>query len=128
MQIAIEHFQAVARELHVADDFGQQRASGMGERGATEAGMKFFGDGGAADDGASFQDQRLKAFFREIERRDEGVVSAAENYDVARWSHGYCFPRSFRISSAARRPGAPMMPPPGCVAEPHIYSLRIGVR
>ena len=27
---------------------------------------------------------------------------------------------SFNISNAARRPGAPMMPPPGCVAEPHM--------
>ena len=26
-----------------------------------------------------------------------------------------------RISSAALRPGAPMMPPPGCVADPHMY-------
>src|ERR1044072_6472583 len=27
---------------------------------------------------------------------------------------------SFSICSAAFRPGAPMMPPPGCVAEPHM--------
>jgi hypothetical protein len=25
------------------------------------------------------------------------------------------------ILSAALRPGAPMMPPPGCVADPHIH-------
>ena len=35
---------------------------------------------------------------------------------------------SFRISSAANRPGAPMMPPPGWVADPHIYRFLIGVR
>ncbi len=31
-------------------------------------------------------------------------------------------------SSAAIRPGAPMIPPPGCVAEPHIHRSLIGVR
>ena len=31
-------------------------------------------------------------------------------------------------SSAAMRPGAPMMPPPGCVADPHIHRSLIGVR
>ena len=35
---------------------------------------------------------------------------------------------SFSICIAALRPGAPMMPPPGCVAEPHMYRSRIGVR
>ena len=37
-----------------------------------------------------------------------------------------------RVTSECRRrrssvPGAPMMPPPGCVADPHIQRLRIGV-
>jgi len=35
---------------------------------------------------------------------------------------------SFRYSSAEIRPGAPMMPPPGCVADPHIQRSRTGVR
>jgi hypothetical protein len=41
--------------------------------------MKFLGDGGAADDGAAFEDERLVTFFREIEGRDESVMAAAEN-------------------------------------------------
>ena len=49
--------------------------------------MKFFGDGGAADDSAAFEDERLVAFFREIERGDERVVAAAENDDVALRGH-----------------------------------------
>ena len=32
-----------------------------------------------------------------------------------------------RIRSAALRPGAPMIPPPGCVADPQMYKLRTGV-
>ena len=35
---------------------------------------------------------------------------------------------SAMIFSAALRPGAPMMPPPGCVAEPHMYRPSTGVR
>ena len=90
--------------------------------------MKFLGHRGAADDRAPLEDQRLQSLLREIERGDQRVVPAADNHDVARSRHVQCFPLSFRISSAASRPGAPMMPPPGCVAEPHIYRFRIGVR
>src|SRR6185436_3777134 len=35
--------------------------------------------------------------------------------------------RCFRIRRAQFRAGAPMMPPPGCVADPHIQRFRIGV-
>ena len=34
---------------------------------------------------------------------------------------------SFRITWLAIRPGAAMIPPPGCVAEPHMYNPSIGV-
>ena len=85
----------------------------MRYRGALESGMKFFGDGGAADDIAAFEDERLVSLFREIKGGDERVVTAAENYDIALGGYFQFFPVSFRISSAARRPGAPMMPPPG---------------
>ena len=68
--------------------------------------MKFFGDGGAADNGAAFEDERLVALFREIESSDESVVAAAENDDVALRGHAQLLPVSFRISSAARRPGS----------------------
>src|SRR5262249_31000721 len=33
---------------------------------------------------------------------------------------GGSFCQSFRITWLAIRPGAPIIPPPGCVAEPHI--------
>src|SRR5580700_8095139 len=38
------------------------------------------------------------------------------------------FFHSFKMTWLAMRPGAPMMPPPGCVADPHMYRLSIGVR
>jgi hypothetical protein len=123
-----EFFKAVARELHVFHNFGERRAAGMRDGGAFETGMKFFSYSGAADDGAAFENERPVAFFRKVKGRYERVVPAAENEDVALRGHAQLLPVSFRISSAARRPGAPMMPPPGCVAEPHMYSFLIGVR
>ena len=124
----LKFFQPVTRELHVFHDGGERRTASMCDGGAFETGMKFFGDGGAADYGAALEDERLVAFFREIERSDESVVAAAENDDVALRGHAQLLPESFRISRAARRPGAPMMPPPGCVAEPHMYNFLMGVR
>jgi hypothetical protein len=59
----------------------------MRDGGTFEAGMKLFGDGGSADNGAAFEDERLVAFFREIESGDESVVPAAENDDVALRGH-----------------------------------------
>src|SRR5271156_367096 len=123
-----EFFQAVTGELHVLHDGGEWRAAGMSDGGTFETGMNFFGDSGAADDGAAFKNQGLVAFFREVEGGDERVVAATEDDDVALSGHAQFLPVSLRISRAASRPGAPMMPPPGCVAEPHMYNFLIGVR
>src|ERR1700735_915437 len=92
--------------------------------------MKFFRHRRTTNDVAAFQHQRLKSFFREVERCHQPVVPAAKNHDFALCRHGQFFPLpvSFRISNAASRPGAPMIPPPGCVADPHMYNFLIGVR
>ena len=85
--------------------------------------MKFVGDGSAANLRAAFEDERLISCLRQVVRGDQAVVAAADDDDVAlfRARHGYAAPlMSFRISSAASRPFAPMMPPPGCVADPHM--------
>ena len=63
--------------------------------------------------GARLEHERLHAAPREDGGRRQAVVPAADEDDVGH----------LRISSAALRPGAPMMPPPGCVADPHIYRL-----
>jgi len=49
--VALEFF-----ELHVRGDIGAKGADGVGERGGAEAGMKFFGDGAAADEFAALED------------------------------------------------------------------------
>src|SRR5208283_5194643 len=111
---------------------GAQRSGIMRQRRATKARTNFFRDGRAAHLGAAFEHQRSEAGFGEVEGRDQTVMSATDDDHVASFGHvafsGHqAFP-SFRISSAARRPGAPMMPPPGCVADPHIYRFLMGDR
>ena len=59
----MDHREAVLLEVHVANDFGDQRSVGISESGAFEARMKIIGDGGATDDGAALDYQRLIAGF-----------------------------------------------------------------
>ena len=77
------HVQAVLFQLHVADDVGTQRSGGVGQRGAAEAGMKFFGDGSATRLSATFQHQRLVSRFGQVESGDQAVMAATDDYDVA---------------------------------------------
>src|SRR5579862_3352532 len=95
--------------------------------------MEFIGDRGAPDLRVAFQHEGFESSLGQIKRGDEAVVASADDDDIAlRVSvrrHAYAAPlMSFRISSAASRPFAPMIPPPGCVADPHIYRFLMGVR
>ena len=54
------------------------------EDGGAKAGMEFLGDGGAADDGTAFEDERLEAGAREVKSGDEGILAGADDDDVAR--------------------------------------------
>ena len=72
--------------------------------------MELVGNRRAANDRTPLEHERLQATPREHSGRRQSVVPAADEDDV---DH-------LRISSAAFRPGAPMMPPPGCVADPHM--------
>ena len=118
--------QPVLLQLHVADDVGTQRSGGVRQRGAAEAGMKFFGDGGAAGLRAALEHQRLVSGLGQIERGDQSVVAAADDDDVAlpgTFAFRPCLRRSLEVFQNFQRcqpPGPPMMPPPGCVADPHM--------
>ena len=82
---------------------------------------QFRGDGGAASRLAALDDRDGMFVPRQPRRGDEAVQSTTNDDDVGHQ-------RSASTRSAALRPGAPMMPPPGCVADPHMYSRRTGVR
>ena len=71
----------------------------------------------AADDFAALEHKRLQPALREITRRHQPVVTATDDDYVVLATD---FFQSFNNCKAALRPGAPMMPPPGCVAEPHM--------
>ena len=100
-------------ELHVRDDVAPQR-NVVVQRRTSKAGMQLARDGASADRLGSFENDRLEPRLRQIERRRQPIVPGADDDDVR---SGECLPES---CSAAFRPGAPMMPPPGCVAEPHM--------
>ena len=65
----------------------------------------------------------------EIRRGDEPVVAAADDDRVPGRRHQAARrPRERSTSRAAIRPFAPMIPPPGWVADPHSHRSRTGVR
>ena len=78
-----DQLQSMLLKLHVADDFGPQRPSGVRKHGRAESRMKFLGDGCAANLSTAFQDKRLESGTRQIKRSDQSVVTATNNYDIA---------------------------------------------
>src|SRR6266403_1826130 len=109
----IEYFATKFFDLHVARDLCAKRTEGMGKRGGLETGMKFLGDVAAADENHALSKRhgQLAAF--------AAVVVAAEELDFVQRARE-ASDHSFKMTWLAMRPLAPMMPPPGCVAEPHI--------
>ena len=103
--------QALAVQAEVARHI---RAQGdrMGQRGHTHAGRELVRDGTAAHLVACLEHQRAEARLGQVRRAHQPVVAGADDDRAA-----HDFPST---DSAALRPGAPMMPPPGCVAEPHM--------
>ena len=100
--------------------------------GAVNPGAGWVGAEDPADLLGALQDQDLLPGLCEVGGRDEPVVAAADQDDVELLLRHQAALRPFffslRYSSAAIRPGAPMIPPPGWVADPHIQSLSTGVR
>src|SRR5208283_540587 len=74
-------------QLHVAGDIGAQWSCCMRECRAAEPGMKFLGNCGAAHLRTTFEHQRFEPGLGEVEGRDQAVVSATDDDDVARFGH-----------------------------------------
>jgi hypothetical protein len=108
-----EALDPVLCEIHVAHDVGME-AGTVSERRALETRMNVAGRRAAADRAARLEHDRLQPGPGEVVRRHEAVVACADDDERA---HARVSARIFR---AALRPGAPMIPPPGCVAEPHM--------
>src|SRR5260370_28838572 len=83
----IENFATKFFDLHVARDLCAKRAECMGKRGGLEAGMKFLGDGAAADHFAAFEDEGLEAALGEIKSSDKSVGTAPDKTHTLTTSH-----------------------------------------
>ncbi len=114
----------MAREVEVLRDAGQKRPRRVREGGDAEARGDLLGHRRASDDLAALEDEGFVSGLREVGCRDEAVVPAPDDDDAPGASRHQprTLPRrqSSSIFVAALRPGAPMIPPPGCVAEPHM--------
>ncbi len=81
-------FQAVARQIEIANDFRAEERNYVRTNGKLEAGENFFGYCCAAQDITLFEDENLFACAGEIGRVDQAIVAAADyDYVVAR-GHG----------------------------------------
>ena len=94
-QVALEFF-----ELHVRSDVGSKRPDGVRECGGAKAGMKFFGDGAAADEFAALKDQGLETTFGEVERGDERIVTAADEDYTLSDGHGQFFSTGTEVGTS----------------------------
>ena len=115
-RIGTDELDAAMFEPHVAHDRRPQRSDRVRQRRTFEPWRDFLGHRRAADDRSTLEHERLQSGFCQIERGREAVVAGADDDDAAHRPA----PVSFRMRCAALRPGAPMIPPPGWVADPHM--------
>ena len=82
-----KNFQAVAREIEVANNFRAKKRDDVRKNGKFEAGNDFFGDSGAAENVAAFENKDFLPRFREVSRIDEAVVAATDDNNVVALRH-----------------------------------------
>ncbi len=75
-----EDFQAVAREIEVADNFRSQQRHNVGTNRELEAGENFLGAGRATENVAALEHQNFLSSARQVGGIDQAVV-AATDYD-----------------------------------------------
>jgi hypothetical protein len=109
-------------EAERLDDVATDRSEGVAECRSAEARRKLQCGRGPANCTGRFQQNHGSLGPREDGCGDQSIQTAANNHYIR---HATRSPITFM---AALRPGAAMMPPPGWVADPHMYSRPIGVR
>ncbi len=94
-----------------------------------ESGVEFLQRREPPQNRPPLEKEHLPARLPEESGRRQAVVASPDHDDVV--PHPFPFPQialALRSSRAAFAPGAPIIPPPGWVAEPHIQRFRTGVR
>src|ERR1700686_3854459 len=95
--VAIEHggkgaverknFEAVVGQIQFANDFGAEQRDYVGTFREQEAWDDFFGDCGAAEDAAPFEDQHFFPSFRQISGVHETIVTASDDDHIVGLRH-----------------------------------------
>ncbi len=140
--IGRDETEPVRAQVEILDDGRADPADRVRETRHSDA-AQLRGLRGTADVTAPLEHQGPLACLREIGGRDEGVVPRPDDDRVVAAAGGRddgpvgggvdghqaaLRPRERRTSSAAIRPFAPMIPPPGWVELPHSQRSRTGVR
>jgi len=121
---ALHDHQTEAGQGELFNDCRPDRGS-VGEQAAgVETGMELVAGSQAAGRFAAFEYGHLAAGPGQHAGRGQTVVASADDDGVV-----FCVHNSPDTNNdfAANYPGAPMMPPPGWVADPHIHKPRKGV-
>ena len=117
--VGFDHFQTLLVQTHLARKRRQKRTQSVNDRGAAESWVNFLCNRRSPNNVAPLEHEWRITRFPQIKRRSQPIVARADNDDALRFARHQFF-HSRRIFLAAFSPEAPMMPPPGCVAEPHI--------
>jgi hypothetical protein len=70
-------------QLQIAHYIGPNGTGGMSQRGATKTGVKFIGNGRAANLFAAFQHQRFESSFGQIKSRYQPIVATSDDDDIS---------------------------------------------
>ena len=121
-RVGPEYFQLVAFKAHFAGNVFAQRPQRVRKRRGIKPRMKFLCDRTSADHFAAFEHDGPKPASCQVKRGDQRVVTSPDDHHFLSDGHVQfaAFFHSLRITWLAIRPLAPMIPPPGWVADPHI--------
>ena len=119
---------AVRSKVEVPDDRRPDPPNGVRQARHPDA-AELGGLRRATDPATTLEDDDPASGPSEVPRRDQAIVAAADHDGVEAGRHQAARrPRDRRTSSAAIRPFAPMIPPPGWVDEPQSQRSWTGVR
>jgi hypothetical protein len=74
-------------KIQFANNFGAEKRNHVGAFGKKEAWDDFFGDGGAAEHAAAFEDDHFFAGFGQVGGVDEAIVTASDDNDIVELRH-----------------------------------------
>jgi hypothetical protein len=82
-----QDFEAVARQVEIADDLWPQQRDHVGAHRELETGKDFLGDGSAAQHVAAFEYENFFAGLGKVGGVDEAIVASADHDCVVFGSH-----------------------------------------